>query len=98
MVIVSGALIALFIILLSLPNSKLAQIFLKIFGIVNLVIAALLVLYVISPVDLIPDVIPIAGQTDDAATFVGVIVDAAIGYISLRKSLESRDTKSEDKN
>ena len=84
--IVSGALIALFLVLISLPESKLGKAFLKGFGILNIVIAIMLGVYVVSPIDYIPDVIPVAGQSDDAAALVGLVIDGLIAYVSLKKS------------
>lgn len=91
--IVNGALVALFLILISLPHSRLGQIFFKIFGILNYIIAGLLIISVINPVDLIPDVIPVLGQTDDVAGIVGIIIDGILGYISLKKSQEALEPK-----
>lgn len=84
--IVNGALIALFLILISLPESKLGKAFLKAFGILNIVVAIFLAGYIVSPIDLIPDVIPVAGQSDDAAALIGLVIDGLIAYISLKKS------------
>jgi len=87
--IVNGALIALFLVLLALPESKVAKLFFKILGIINYVIAGLLIVYILSPIDLLPDVIPVLGQTDDAAGIIALVVDGVIGYISLKKSQQN---------
>jgi hypothetical protein len=88
LVIVNGALVALFLILVSLPQSSLRKITLKVFGIINYIIAIFLLLYVINPIDLLPDIIPVLGQSDDVAGLSGAIIDGIIGYISLEKSQE----------
>ena len=53
---------ALFLVLLALPQSKLRCVLLEILGWTGGVAATSLV---VSPVDVIPDVIPVAGQIDD---------------------------------
>jgi len=92
--VVNGALVTLFLILVSLPKSDLRRIVLKVFGIINYIIATLLLLYVINPIDLLPDIIPVLGQSDDIISLAGVIVDGAIGYVSLKKSKERVPEKS----
>ena len=87
-VIVNAVLLAIFLVLLALPQSRLGRIFFRILGILNYIVAGLLIIYVISPIDIISDIVPVLGQTDDAAGIVGVIIDGIIGYISLRKSRE----------
>ena len=88
--IINATLIVLFLVLISLPQSRFGKIFLKILGVISYAMVGLFVLYVINPIDLIPDVIPVVGQTDDAMGIAGVIIDAVIGYISLKKAREDK--------
>jgi hypothetical protein len=64
---------ALFLILLALPQSRLRYYVLRGLGIVFFTITGLLALYILSPVDALPDVIPLLGQIDDGGALVSAI-------------------------
>jgi len=81
-----GVLIVVFLVLLALPNSKLRQSILKIYSIVALISTIFSVGYIISPIDAIPDLIPVAGQGDDLVAVVSALATAVTGFISWRKS------------
>ncbi len=83
LIFVFGGVTTVFIILLALPKSKLRGVFLKIYGITNISITAILVLYIINPVDLIPDIIPLFGQIDDAAAFIQAIFTGIAGLVAV---------------
>lgn len=96
LVIVNASLVALFLILICLPQSKLGKVFFKTLGIVSYIVAGLFAVYVINPIDLIPDIIPVLGQTDDFVGIATVIFDSIIGYISLKKSRDASTKISTD--
>ena len=75
-------LISLFLILLSLPASRLRYFFLHLYSKGLYVASGLCVLYIISPIDLIPDLIPILGQVDDAAALVAAIFTGSLGWLT----------------
>lgn len=87
--IINASLLGLFLILLALPKSRLRNFALKIFGIFSYSITGLMVLYIINPADLLPDLLPIIGQMDDAAAVVGAILSGLTGWLSMRKARAS---------
>lgn len=89
--IVIGALIVIFLVLLSLPKSKLRRSIFKIYSIITFFIAVISAIYIISPVDLVPDFIPVAGQGDDLAAAISALATAISGYVAWQKSKEKTD-------
>ena len=73
MVVVGGGLVLALLILLSMPQSRLKEI---VQPFVGWAVAALSVGLIISPIDPIPDVIPILGWADDLVALVVAIASA----------------------
>jgi uncharacterized membrane protein YkvA (DUF1232 family) len=89
--IVGAILIVLVLILLAIPGSRLRNVFSAIY----FVVAALLGVYVVSPIDLIPDFIPLLGLSDDAVASVIAVANAVAGIILY---LRRRSSQSELQN
>ena len=87
-VICITALLAIFFILLALPNSKLRQSIFKTYSIASLIATIISVVYIVNPVDIVPDVIPVAGQSDDLIAAISAIATAISGYVAWQKSKE----------
>lgn len=89
---VVGGLIALLLILASLPNSNVKYIILYVFHliakVITIILAVLAAIYVVSPVDFIPDLIPILGQVDDAGAVLSAIT-SLLNKTVLGKILDS---------
>jgi hypothetical protein len=83
-------LIALFMILLALPQSRLRYYVLRGLGIVFFTITGLIALYIISPIDAVPDVIPLLGQIDDGGALIGAIVAGLSGALAWWNSKKSK--------
>lgn len=86
MIICGTVLTLALLVLLSLPKSMLRNVLLEIVGWLG---AALATLYVVIPIDMLPDFIPIVGWIDDGGAIIGGIASAitAITARSERKSL-----------
>lgn len=93
MAILIAVLIVFFLVLLALPKSRLRQAILKIYSIVSLITAILSVIYIISPIDIIPDFIPVVGQSDDLVAVIGALATSITSYISWQKSKEKTSKK-----
>lgn len=57
---------------------------------IGLVVGFLALLYVVSPLDVIPDIIPCAGYMDDAVALVGTLAYWAYIAYSIVKALSGR--------
>ena len=83
--IIGGALTVIVLILLILPGSRLRKAFSTLF----FAIAGLLGVYIVSPIDLIPDIIPLLGQSDDAVATILAIVNGIAGILLYLKGRSS---------
>lgn len=83
--IIGAALTAIVLILLALPGSRLRKTFATLF----FAIAGALGIYVVSPMDFIPDIIPLLGQLDDALATVLAIVNGIAGILLYLKGRSS---------
>ena len=84
--ILGGVFIVLVLILLAIPGSRLR----KVFSTIYFLVAGLLGVYVVSPIDLIPDIIPLLGQSDDALASVIAVANVVAGIILYRKRSSSQ--------
>jgi uncharacterized membrane protein YkvA (DUF1232 family) len=75
--ILGAIFIVLVLILLAIPGSRLR----KVFSAIYFIVAALLGVYVVSPIDFIPDLIPLLGQSDDALASVIAVANVVAGII-----------------
>ena len=93
--VIGGVLTVIVLILLILPGSRLRKAFSTLF----FAIAGLLGIYVVSPMDLIPDIIPLLGQSDDAVATLLAIVNGIAGILLyLKGRSSSRELRDGSKN
>jgi uncharacterized membrane protein YkvA (DUF1232 family) len=90
MLICGTVLILALMILISLPKSMMRSTLLEVGGWIGVGLAAL---YVVCPVDFLPDWIPIVGWIDDAGAIIGGITSAALAISARggRKQLQKAD-------
>ena len=92
LVVVGAVLLGLVMILLALPGSR----FRKVLSTVFFAIAGFLGVYIVSPLDLIPDLIPVLGQVDDVLASILAVISAISGllfYLNNRQSLPEGEEK-----
>jgi uncharacterized membrane protein YkvA (DUF1232 family) len=92
LVIVGAVFLGLILILLALPGSRLR----KVLSTVFFTIAGVLGIYIISPLDFIPDLIPVLGQMDDVLASILAVISAIGGllfYMNNRQSLSEGEEK-----
>jgi uncharacterized membrane protein YkvA (DUF1232 family) len=87
-------LILAFLVLLSMPKSQLRFFLLEILGWSGTALAGL---YILSPIDVIPDFIPVVGWIDDVGALIGGIASflAALSARSDRQRFLSQQTRQE---
>lgn len=90
MAVLAGVLLLAFLVLLALPQSKLKEI---VQPFVGWAIAALSLAYIASPLDILPDLIPVIGWTDDAAALV-MGVASAVTAVSAGKAAKQLPDRS----
>ena len=83
--IVGAVLTLIVLILLALPGSRLRKAFSTLF----FAIAGVLGVYVVSPMDFIPDIIPLLGQLDDGLATLLAIVNGIAGILLYLKGRAS---------
>ncbi len=80
MLIICGTvLMAAFLILLAMPQSKLREFLMPFVG---WAVAALSTIYIVSPIDIVPDFIPVAGWLDDGGALITGIAGAVMAMTS----------------
>lgn len=85
-VVISFAAVAVvLLVLLSLPRSRLRGVVLQVVGWSLGAVTALCVLYILNPIDILPDFIPILGQVDDAGALITALFSGVTGVFTVLK-------------
>lgn len=88
LLIIFAVIILAFVVLLLMPNSKLRKKLFKAYYFVSFIIAIISAIYIVSPIDAVPDIIPVAGQSDDLIAAISALATAISGYVAWQKSKE----------
>lgn len=87
--ILGTILTGLILILVSLPGSRLREFLLKVSSWLLFTTAGVLVLYIVSPLDFLPDFVPLLGQLDDTIASITALVTAIGGIIMYKQARSS---------
>ena len=88
LIIAVAVVFVVFLILMAIPKSKLRDIVLEYLGWGTATVSGI---SVISPIDVIPDFIPIAGQLDDIGMIIFGLISGITAYRLRKKRLNSSD-------
>jgi uncharacterized membrane protein YkvA (DUF1232 family) len=88
------ALIALWLVLMALPTSRLRHFMTRVYSRTLYLLCGMIILYIANPIDIIPDIIPLIGQGDDAVALVAAVFTGLLGWMAapdspIDKQLES---------
>lgn len=87
-------LIALWLVLMALPTSRLRHFMTIVYSRALYLLCGIFIIYIASPMDIIPDIIPVLGQADDAVTLVAAIFTGLLGWMAAPDSPVDRQLES----
>ena len=70
------------LILLALPQSNLRRLFLRVISTLSILSAMAMLVYAVSPIDLVPDGIPVVGLLDDLVALLLGLGSGATGLVA----------------
>ena len=88
--------VVMFLVLLALPKSRLSALLLRMYGWLMSAATVGLVLYILSPLDVLPDLIPLLGQVDDVASVVVALFTGVTAFFSLWEGQRIQESLPED--
>lgn len=88
------ALIALWLVLMALPTSRLRHFMTRVYSQTLYLLCGVFILYIANPMDIIPDIIPVVGQADDAVALVAAVFTGLLGWMASSDSPRNRQLKS----
>lgn len=87
-------LIALWLVLMALPKSRLRHFMTRVYSRALYLLCGMFILYIANPMDILPDIIPLIGQADDAVALVAAVFTGLLGWMSAPNSPMDRQLES----